>query len=167
MVEFDIFTNAFLNKITSFDYAKMEEDDFNEQADLFMLAVCAEFDRIFRVRLGLTFADRDTEKRVFNWDFPTYEEQTTQGRARGDYISLDEVVDIISEGMVLKWMKSYLYSGDTLGAGNLLQTRDYTVHSPSSFLSAMNNIYKTTEERYKQLIFDFSYNHANLRSLHM
>lgn len=167
MVDFDIFTNAFLNKITSYNYVDLDEDTFYEQADMYMLAVCAEFDRIFRRRTGLSFAQRDTDNRRFDWDIPSYEEQMKMNKRRGDYISLDEVVDIVSEGMVLKWMKGFLYSGDGLDSGTLLQTRDYTVHSPSSFLSAIGNLYKATQVRYKQLIYDFSYNHADLQTLHM
>lgn len=73
MVEFDVFTNAYLNKVTSTNLIDMGEELFTEQADLFLLEVGAEFDRIFRPRTGLTFADRDIVLRQFNWDWPRYE----------------------------------------------------------------------------------------------
>lgn len=167
LVKFDVFIDAFLFKITSYDYIDMDEDTFNLQMDSYLLAVCADFDRLFRSRVGLTFADRDLELRQFNWDFPTYEEQMKWRKHNRDYISLDEVINIISEGMVVKWMDGFLHSGDLLQYGNLLQTRDFTVFSPSSFISSLGAIYDNARTRYKNLINEFSYNHANLTTLHM
>lgn len=167
MLSFDVFIDAFLYKVSSYDYLEMDENSFNEQMDTYLLATCADFDRIFRSRTRLTFADRDVVLRQFNWDFPDYETQMTWNKHNQDYISLDQVVDIVSQGMVVRWMSGFLFSGDGLDFGSLLQTRDFTVYSPSSFLSNLRTIYEISQNKYRKMVNEFSYNHANLLTLHM
>lgn len=159
---FDIFVSAFLNKITSFDYIDMDEAVALENIDYFLTAACTEFEKIFRKRTGFSFMDRDLEKRQFNWQLP---DDFSDGTV--DYITLDEVVDIISDGMVIRWLKSFLFSGDSLDIGNFVQTKDFSPYSPSNFLNSLQGLYNSTRLSYKQLVNEFSYNHAELRSLSM
>lgn len=141
----------------------MDDETFCAQVDLFMLSACAEFDRIFKSRTGLSFAQRNTKCRHFCWDFPSYDEQMDWRKPKDDYISLDEVADIISEGMVIRWMNGYLYAGEGMTIGNFVNTRDFQVYSPSAFLSSLHDIYNASRARYRQLVNDFSYNHADLQ----
>lgn len=164
-LEFDVFVRAFLNKVTSYDFLRMDEEVFNGRVDHFLISACSSFERIFRRHTGKSFSDRDDKNRRFNWDLKRYDAHRDNPMA--DFVSLDEVVDIVSEGMVLKWLDSFMFSGDSLDLGNFLETRDFTVFSPSSFLSSMRTLYQTTSDRYKNLIYDFSYNHGKLYRLHM
>ena len=163
---FDVFTGAFLNKITSYDYVNMEEEVFNEQADPFLFSACSEFENIFRRRTGLSFSDKDLEARQFNWDLPVCITEYHDKRL-DDYITSDEVVDIISEGMLLKWLSGFLFSGDHFVLGNFLKTKDFSPYSPSNFISNMQGLYSTTKSNYKNMINEFSYNHGALHKLHM
>lgn len=163
-VKYDLFINAFLNKITSYDYVSMDDESFYNQVYLFLFGACSEFEKIFWRRTGLSFIDRDDDAECFNWELPKF--QVLAGGVK-DCVTLDEVVDIVSEGMVLRWLKSFLYSGDGLDLGNFLQTKDYKPYSPSNFLSSLRGLYDSTKNNYEQLLFKFSYNHGELNTLHM
>ena len=165
-VSFDVFVHAFLNKITCYDFVDMDEEDFATQVDQYLLAACAEFENVFRKRTGCSFADYDKDNRCFNWNFPSFD-PGDQKEVYSDYIWGDEVVDIISDGMVCKWLKSFLYSGDNMDLGNFMSTKDFSPYSPSNFMNALHNLHDTTMSHYKDLIKDFSYNHGRLTDLHM
>ena len=160
---YDTFISSFLMKITSYDYVNMEEEDFNAQAHTFLFGACSEFEYVFRPRTNYSFTDRDNDARCFNWDLPV----VINTPEYYDIISEDEVVDIVSEGMVLRWLKSFLYAGDGLELGNFLSTKDFSPYSPSNFLNSLRTLYDGTMENYRHLINDFSYKHGDLRTLHM
>lgn len=162
-VPFDTFISAFLEKITSYDYVDMTDEEFNAQVDSFLIFSCAKFENIFRRRTGRSFYDRDMESRMFNWDLSSCD---SSGR-KNDLITIDEVVDIVSEGMVLRWLDSFVYSGDSLDLGNFLQTKDFIPYSPSSFLGNLNALHSKTRDRYEYLIREFSVEHGPLHRLHM
>lgn len=163
-VAFDTFIDAFLNKITSYDYVNMEEDAFYNQVYRFLFGACSDFEMVFWRRTGLSFSDRDEASQCFNWDLSLKRYLTDY---RADCVTLDEVVDIVSEGMVLRWLKSFLFSGDSLDLGNFLQTKDFIPYSPSNFLSSLRGLYNETQDNYRRLLNDFSYNHGELNTLHM
>ena len=162
-LEFDRFFDAFLYKVTSFDFASMDEADFYAQVKHYLFAACSEFEKVFRSRTGLSFTDRDEEAGCFNWELPVL--VTTGGME--DIISADEVVDIVSDGMVIRWLNSFLFSGDSLDLGNFLQTKDFQPYSPANFLSSLRGLHASTVDRYRMLINDFSFNHGELNTLHL
>lgn len=163
---FDVFIGAFLNKITSYDYVDIEEDVFNEQVDRFLFSACSDFENVFRRRTGLSFSQKDMDARQFEWDLPAHITDYKNKRL-DDYITADEVIDIISEGMLLKWLSGFLFSSDHFVLGNFLKTKDYSPYSPSNFISNMHDLYQTTKSSYKNMINEFSYNHGALHELHM
>jgi len=162
-LKYDTIINAFLLKITSYDYVNIDEEDFYNQVHVFLRGACSDFEHVFRPRTGFSFSDRDDEERCFNWELPL----TVKTATRNDLITEDEVVDIVSEGMVIRWLKSFLYSGDSLDLGNFLQTKDFSPYSPSNFLTSLRGLYDETRATYRNLINDFSYKHGELRELHM
>lgn len=165
-IAFDVFIEAFLNKVTSYDYVDMDDSIFAAQTDRFLFGACAEFENIFRRRTGLSFFDRDMDNRCFNWNIGEYDVTKTVTVA-GDYISMDEVVDIVTEGMLIRWLKSFLFYGDSLDLGNFLATKDFSPYSPSNFLGQLRGLYDATQKRYTHLINEFSYNHGNLTNLYL
>ena len=78
---------------------------------------------------------------------------------------LDEIIEIVSEGMVVQWMKPYLHKQELLE--NILNTRDFTSYSPAELLMRVGNAYKDAKASYTQMIREYSYNHADLSELHL
>ena len=165
-LSFDEFIGAFLGKITAYDYVDIDEEEFYQQVDQFLFSACADFENIFRRRTGLSFANRDLDDRCFNWDLPDYIDQYNHQRI-DDIITKEEIIDIISEGMVLKWLKSFLFTSDTFELSNFVRTKDFSPYSPSNFIGTMKELYDTTEAKYKNMINTFSYQHGELHKLHM
>ena len=165
-LSFDIFIEAFLDKVTSYDFVNIDEEDFLQQVDRYLFAACADFENVFRRRTGLSFSNRDPEMRCFNWDLPDYIDKYNHQRLE-DAIIKDEVVEIISEGMLLKWFKSFVFASNTFDLSNFIKTKDFSPHSPSNFISTMGDLYNNTKANYKNLINEFSYQHGELHKLHM
>lgn len=167
-VSFDTFISAFLGKVSQYSFTKMEDFEFNEYADSLLLLSCSQFEQVFFETSGLSFLDRDTEGRIFNWDFPDVSKYISGWRKNVrpyDYVNPDEVIDIVSEGMVLQWMKPFVYEAD--GLGNFLNTKDYSVYSPSKLLDSISAVYKSVQDKYRNLVNAYSYNHLTLKDLHM
>ncbi len=82
-VSYDVFVGAFLNKITEYEFIKMEYEDKQRVVDMYFHNACAEFQHICKYDLT---AYNDTS-RVLDIDLEP-----------GDK---DEIVNIISQGMVV------------------------------------------------------------------
>ena len=91
-VPYDKFTEAFLAKITEYDFVNMKDFERNNLIDGYMKRAIAAFRHINPYDLSST---ADDNIREFNVDIPAEE--------------IDELVDIISEGMLAQWMKPYTY----------------------------------------------------------
>ena len=111
-VSYDVFTGAFLSKVSEFDFINM---------------------------------------RVFEIDI-----------ADGD---LDELADIISEGMLVQWMKPFTYRQESLES--VLNTRDFTTYSPAELLMRIGNAYKAAQKDFTNMMREYSYNHGDLTDLHI
>ena len=77
----------------------------------------------------------------------------------------DELIEIVSEGMIIQWLKPYVYQQDLLQ--NILNTRDYTLYSPAELLMRVGNAYRKAQNDYTQMIREYSYNHGDLSELHL
>lgn len=102
-IPYDAFTNAFLNKISEFEMLKLDDNIRTEIVDGFRKRAVSAFKKNCRVDL---FTTADDEERVYQVDVSDED--------------LDELVDIISEGMVVQWLKPFVYQQDLLQ--NLLNT---------------------------------------------
>ena len=78
---------------------------------------------------------------------------------------LDEIVEIVSEGMLVQWMKPYTYKQENLES--VLNTRDFTTYSPSELLLRISATYAAVRKDFTNMMREYSYNHGDLSSLHL
>lgn len=147
-VSYDVFTNAFLNKISELDFMEMPGGARVDIVDGYMKRSISSFRKNCKYDF---FTTQDDANRMFDVEV-----------AMDD---MDEIVDIVSEGMVVQWIKPYVYQQELLQ--NVLNTRDYTQYSPAELLLRVGNAYEKAQKNYIQMIREYSYNHGDLTSLHI
>ena len=147
-VPYDVFTGAFLAKITEFELLNIDEDDSIEIVREYMKRALTAF------------------RKNCKYDFFTTQDDThMEFNVEVDEEDLDEIVDIVSEGMVVQWLKQYLYQQDLLM--NAMNTRDYSLYSPAELLYRVREAYSQAKKDYIQMIREYSYNHGDLTDLHL
>lgn len=104
-VPYDVFVSAFLRKITEFDLLALDDASRTEIVDKYMHIAMSNsnFKKVCKYNFAIT---KDDENRVF--DIKITEDV------------LDEIADIVSEGMVVQWLKPYVYKQELLE--NVLNT---------------------------------------------
>ena len=142
---YDVFTKAFLEKVTEYDFLTLDKDTCIAIADGYMQRAFAQFNRICKYNL----LSRDEITRTIDADISQED--------------IDEIVDIVSEGMVVQWLKPYTYKSENLE--NVLNTADYTTYSPAELLLRITNAYKMAKKDFRNMCVDYSYNHGDLSSL--
>ena len=148
-ISYDYFTGAFLSKISEYEFIKLTEENRTAIIDDYMKRAFAAF------------------RKNCNYDFFT----TSNDESRefyvevDDLLELDEIADIVSEGMVVQWLKPYAYKQDLLES--LLNTRDFTSYSPAELLKQVGSAYAKAQKDFTQMIREYSYNHGNLTELHI
>lgn len=147
-VSYDIFTGAFLSKVTEYGFAQPDESESCQVIDGYMKRAIVAFKKICKYDL---YSTGDDVNRVFNVDV-----------AEDD---IDELADIVSEGMLVQWMKPYLYKQENLE--NVLNTKDFSTYSPSELLMRIGSAYAKVQRDYANMIKDYSYNHGDLTDLHL
>lgn len=147
-IPYDEFTKAFLSKISEFDLLELDVDDSTEIVDVYMKRAIAAFKKNCKYDLTTT---ADDESRSFGLDVNQEDK--------------DELIEIISEGMVVQWLKPYVYKQELLE--NVLNTRDFTLYSPAELLLRVGNAYAKAQKDYTQMIREYSYNHGDLTVLHL
>lgn len=146
-ISYDLFAGAFLSKITEFDFVQMEGHNRNQMIDQYMKAACSVFNKVCKYDLS----SGNDAIREFVVDIPEEE--------------IDEIIDIVSEGMLVQWMKPYVYRQENLEA--VLNTRDFTTYSPAELLLRISGAYTKVQRDYTQMIREYSYNHGDLTDLHL
>ena len=147
-VPYDKFTEAFLAKITEYDFVNMKDFERNNLIDGYMKRAIAAFRHINPYDLSST---ADDNIREFNVDIPAEE--------------IDERVDIISEGMLAQWMKPYTYKQENLEMA--LNTRDFTTYSPAELLNRISSAYAKVQKDFVSMMREYSYNHGDLTDLYL
>lgn len=147
-VSYDVFTEAFLSKITEYDFLEMDENTANTAIDGYLKRAVAAFKHVCKYDFA---GSCDDQEREFTIDV--------------DDSDFDELVDIITEGMLLQWMKPYLYKQELLEMG--LNTRDFTAYSPAELLRRVGEAYDRVKKDYTQMIREYSYVHGDLSRLHL
>lgn len=147
-VPYDKFTEAFLAKVTEFDFIRLSEYERNHLIDGYMKRAIAAFKKICKYDLTTT---ADDMVREFDTDIETED--------------LDEIVEIVSEGMLVQWMKPYTYKQENLES--VLNTRDFTTYSPSELLLRISAAYAAVRKDFTNMMREYSYNHGDLSSLHL
>ena len=146
-VSYDLFAGAFLDKITDYNFVEMDGQIKRELIDQYMKRSITQFNKVCEYDLS----DRNDEERIFNADIPEYD--------------IDEIADIVSEGMVMNWLKPYTYKSENLE--NVLNTRDFSSYSPAELLLRISNTYKMVKRDFKNMCLEYSYNHGDLTALHL
>lgn len=147
-ISYDAFAQAFLAKVNEYDFIQMEISDRQEIVDGYLKRAVSEFRKNCLYDL---FTTADDVAREFAVDINQADE--------------DELIDIISEGMLMQWMKPFVYRQENLELH--LNTRDFTSYSPAELLSKIGSAYKEVKRDYVQMIREYSYNHGDLTELHL
>lgn len=146
-VPYDVFTGAFLAKVTEYEFMQLDEENRTVVIDGFMRRALTAF----RKNCKYDFLhEMNDEEREFSVDI--------------DPDDLDEIVEIVSDGMIVQWMKPYVNRQENLE--NVLNTRDFITYSPAELLLRVGNAYKQALHDYTTMIREYSYNHGDLTSLH-
>ena len=119
-IPYDAFTGAFLHKISEFEFLNLDDNTRTEIVDGYRKRAVSAFKKNCQVDL---FTTGDDEERVYNVDVNDDD--------------FDELVDIISEGMLVQWLKPFVYQQDLLQ--NVMNTRDYSMYSPAELLMRVGN----------------------------
>lgn len=146
-VSYDIFSDAFLNKVTEYDFP-IRDYERNHMVDGYMKRAISEFRSICLYDFSTT---ADDVIREFDVDVKD-----------GD---IDELADIISEGMLVQWMKPYIYRQENLE--NVLNTRDFSSYSPAELLFRIKEAYDGAKHDFTVMMREYSYNHGDLTDLHL
>lgn len=147
LVSYDVFTQAFLNKVTEYNFLQLYETDRQAIVDGYMKRACAQFSE--DCRFDITHGDDET--RTFDM------EGVTEGE-------LDEIIDIVTEGMLVQWFKQFMYKQENLEL--LLNTTDFTSYSPAELTYRLTNAYKMCKRDFTTRVREYSYRHNDLTGLH-
>jgi len=146
-VSYDIFSAAFLAKVTEYDFP-LKDYERNEMVDGYMKRAISAFKAICLYDLTTT---ADDAVREFTVEIGQED--------------LDELADIVSEGMLVQWMKPYVYRQENLE--NVLNTRDFTSYSPAELLYRIREAYNGAKRDFTNMMREYSYNHGDLTDLHL
>ena len=146
-VAYDVFLSAFLLKAKAYNILQNEESLATQVLDSYMKTAISRFNSACSYNL-LNFND----------DIREIEEDIEQS-------DLDEIVDIVSEGMVVCWLQPFINNSDNLV--NILNTADYTAYSPANLTKANYEIYKESKSEFRKLVKNYTYSHGDLTELHI
>lgn len=149
IVPYDTFTAAFLSKITEYDILLIDNENRTTIIDGYMKKAISTFQHICECDFITTADDTD---RQYDTDLTSDDDLT-------------EIVDIISEGMVVYWMKPYVYKQELLEM--VLNTRDFTTYSPAEMIHRMGEAYGKAQADFTQMMREYSFNHCDLSTLHI
>lgn len=147
-VSYDVFIGSFLEKVTERDLLSLEQSQRDSVVIGYMKRAISGFRKICQYDFSTT---SDDETRVFNVDVPDDD--------------LTEIADIVSEGMVVQWLKPYVYKQELLE--NAIKTQDFTTYSPAELLLRVGNAYADAKKDYTQMIREYSFNTGDLTDLHL
>lgn len=147
-VSYDVFVDAFLNKMTEYRFPRMSMESRQNIVDGYMKRACSQFGEVCKYDI----MNGDDNDRTFTFDVITDGELT-------------EIVDIVSEGMLVQWMKPYMYMQNNLET--LIVTKDHSFHSQAELLHRVTAVYSMCERNFVRRIKDYSYRHGDLTDLHL
>lgn len=147
-VSYDRFTEAFLAKITEYNFLKLEESDRQAIVDGYMKRAAAKFGEVCKYDI----LNGDDENREYTFDGATPDR-------------VDEIIDIVTDGMLEQWLRQYLYKQENLE--NLLNTADFSHYSPAELTYRITNAYNMCKKDFAWRIREYSYRHGDLTDLHI
>lgn len=147
-IPYESIIGAFLSKITEYDFVRMDEYNRDELINGYLRRAVTEFAPVCKENISGSY---DDENEMFDLELSSTD--------------ADEIISILSEGMVVQWLKPYVYQQELLQ--NVLNTRDFTQYSPAELLMRVGNAYRRAQKDYTQMIREYSFNHGDLGSLHL
>ena len=147
-VSYDVFTEAFLAKVTEYKFSSFSENNRQALVDGYMKRACAKFSEVCEYDI----MNSDDETRTI----------TIDGLTPGELV---EIVDIVSEGMLVQWMKPYVYMQKNLEM--ILVTSDHSVHSQAELVNRITSLYSLCVKNYTNMVREYSYRHGDLTGLHL
>lgn len=147
-VSYDVFTEAFLSKVTEYRLGAISENNRQSLVDGYMKRACAKFGEVCKYDL----MNGDDETRTFVFD----------GISAGE---LAEITDVVSEGMLVQWMMPYVYMQKNLEM--ILVTSDHSVHSQAELVNRVTGLFGLCKKNYTNMIREYSYRHGDLTGLHI
>lgn len=147
-VSYDVFTEAFLAKVTEYRFGSLSDSNRQALVDGYMKRACAQFGEVCKYDI----MNGDDTERAFSFENITPGEVT-------------EIVDIVSEGMLLQWMKPYVFMQKNLEM--ILVTVDHSVHSQAELLNRVTGLYDMCKKNYIDMVREYSYRHGDLTGLHV
>lgn len=161
-IPYDVFTEAFLGKVTEYSFIRLDVYDRNKIIDGYMKRAIAEFRHVCKYNLTDTADDNVREFIIkTSQDDPDGELQARMDAEIAE--DLDEIIDIVSEGMLVQWMKPYFYRAENLE--NVLNTKDFSAYSPAELLYRITNAYNQSKRDFTNMVREYSYNHGDLGDL--
>ena len=145
MVLYDRFAQSFLSKISDYNLAMLEGYQQRDLTDRFLHTACAGFARL--CKYDLTDAALDDETRTLMTDI------------RENH--LGEIVDIVSTGMVVAWLNTYLFRQENLQ--NVLNTTDFYGYSPAELLKQIRVAHKQASETFNAAMRRYSFDNVDRR----
>lgn len=145
---YDLFTDAFLSKVTEYELIQLDEYNRTSTIDGYMKRAISQFQKVCTYDLTTT---ADDLIRAFAVDVSDED--------------MDELAEIISEGMLVQWLKPYMYKQEILE--NVLNTKDFSMYSTSELILRIGDTYKDARKNFTQMIREYSYNHGDLTGLHL
>lgn len=147
-ISYDVFIGEFLSKVTERDLLSFDRDERDDIVIGYMKRSISGFKKNCKYDLIGTM---DDEIRMFHVEIPEND--------------LNEIADIVSEGMIVQWLKPYVYRQELLE--NAINTRDFTTYSPAELLMRVGNAYREAKKDYTQMMREYSFNNGDLSDLHL
>lgn len=146
-VPYDTFIGAFLSKVTEYDFP-MRDFERNEIIDGYMKRAIVEF-------------------KTCKYDFETTGDDVVRefDVELEDGDSISEIADIVSDGMVVQWLKPYVYRQENLE--NMLNTKDFSGYSPANLLNSIRDTHSLAKRDFTNKVREYSYDHGDLTDLHL
>jgi len=161
-IPYDVFIDAFLGKVTEYNFLRLGDYDRNHTVDGYMKRAIAAFRHVCKYDFVNT-GDDNLREFIIKTDREDPDGEIQRRLDEELTEDLDEIVDIVSEGMLVQWMKPYFFQSDNYE--NLVSTRDFTLHSPSELLYRITNAYHEVKKDFTNMIKEYSYNHGDLSGL--
>lgn len=133
--------NVYLAKITDYDIPKFDDAENEEILKRHMVSACAKFNKVCLVDL----TNRDDILAQFNDDLD------------------DEIIDIITENMLVNWLQPKLLDSEKLH--NCLSTKDFSLYSPANLLKEVRETFAMVKSNARTLVNNYSFSHANPEEL--
>ena len=127
----------FLDKVTAYSLTMFEDTEKNEIVYGYMRSACAKFKCCV-----IDLSDRNNDSQEFNNELD------------------DEILDILSETMVVSWLQPKLNNEENLV--NSLSTKDYSLYSPANLISKITEVFKLAKKNSSSMIGNYSFSHSSL-----